>query len=59
MYSMMSQACRMPSRRWTMWCSPPHVAGLSPDAVEATVVMVIENLRAHFAGLPVLTPIGA
>lgn len=37
----------------------PHVAGLSPDAVEATVVMVIENLRAHFAGLPVLTPVGA
>lgn len=37
----------------------PHVAGLSPDAVEATVVMVVENLRAHFAGLPVLTPISA
>jgi lactate dehydrogenase-like 2-hydroxyacid dehydrogenase len=37
----------------------PHVAGLSPDAVEATVVMVIENLRAYFAGLPVLTPVGA
>lgn len=37
----------------------PHVAGLSPDAVEATVVMVVENLRAYFAGLPVLTPVGA
>jgi lactate dehydrogenase-like 2-hydroxyacid dehydrogenase len=37
----------------------PHVAGLSPDAVEATVAMVIENLRAHFAGQPVLTPISA
>lgn len=37
----------------------PHVAGLSPDAVEATVVRVVENLRAHFAGLPVLTPVSA
>lgn len=37
----------------------PHVAGLSPDAVQATVVMVIKNLQAHFAGQPVLTPITA
>lgn len=37
----------------------PHVAGLSPDAVRATVVLVVDNLLAHFAGRPVLTPISA
>ena len=35
----------------------PHIAGRSPEAVSATIEMVIANLTAHFAGLPVLTPI--
>lgn len=35
----------------------PHVAGLSPEAVRATVELVTQNLLAHFSGRPVLTPI--
>ena len=35
----------------------PHVAGQSPDAVEATVQLVVDNLRAFHAGKPVLTPV--
>lgn len=35
----------------------PHVAGLSPQASEATVSLVNQNLLAFFAGQPVLTPI--
>jgi len=35
----------------------PHVAGLSPQASEATVSLVNENLLAFFAGKPVLTPV--
>ncbi|MPQ66449.1 MULTISPECIES: 2-hydroxyacid dehydrogenase [unclassified Pseudomonas] len=35
----------------------PHVAGLSPEASEATVALVAENLLAYFSGQPVLTPI--
>ena len=35
----------------------PHVAGQSPDAVEATVQLVVHNLRAFHAGKPVLTPV--
>jgi len=35
----------------------PHVAGLSPDAVRATVELVTQNLLAYFAGRPVLTPV--
>jgi len=35
----------------------PHVAGLSPEATEATVRLVGKNLKAFFAGEPVLTPI--
>lgn len=34
-----------------------HVAGLSPEASRDTVRMVADNLRAYFAGLPVLTPV--
>ncbi|MCR0980840.1 2-hydroxyacid dehydrogenase [Roseomonas populi] len=37
----------------------PHVAGRSPEAVMATIGLVIENLTAHFAGRPVLTPVPA
>ncbi|WP_248807059.1 2-hydroxyacid dehydrogenase [Pseudomonas sp. MWU13-2100] len=35
----------------------PHVAGLSPEASEATVALVAENLLAYFSGKPVLTPV--
>lgn len=35
----------------------PHVGGLSPEASEATVQMVADNLQAFFAGKPVLTPV--
>ncbi len=35
----------------------PHVAGLSPQASEATVKLVAENLLAYFAGRPLLTPV--
>lgn len=37
----------------------PHVGGLSPEASEATVQMVADNLQAFFAGKPVLTPVRA
>lgn len=36
----------------------PHIGGRAPEAVQATAALVIGNLRAHFAGQPVLTPIG-
>lgn len=35
----------------------PHIAGRSPEAILATAALVVENLRAHFAGRPVLTPV--
>ncbi|KAA5842362.1 2-hydroxyacid dehydrogenase [Pseudomonas chlororaphis] len=35
----------------------PHVAGLSPEATQATVELVGKNLVAHFSGQPLLTPI--
>lgn len=35
----------------------PHVAGLSPESAKATVQLVLENLDAHFSGMPVLTPV--
>ncbi|WP_248805558.1 2-hydroxyacid dehydrogenase [Pseudomonas sp. MWU13-2100] len=35
----------------------PHIAGRSPEAVAATVQLVIDNLKAHFSGHPVLTPV--
>jgi lactate dehydrogenase-like 2-hydroxyacid dehydrogenase len=35
----------------------PHIAGRSPEAVAATVRLVVENLSAHFAGQPVKTPV--
>jgi lactate dehydrogenase-like 2-hydroxyacid dehydrogenase len=37
----------------------PHVAGRSPEAIEATTTLSLKNLTAHFAGAPVLTPICA
>ena len=35
----------------------PHVAGLSPEAMEGVVRMVERNLTAFFSGQPVLTPV--
>jgi len=35
----------------------PHVAGLSPEALQGTVQLVADNLLAYFAGQPVLTPV--
>jgi len=35
----------------------PHVAGLSPEAVQGTVELVGKNLVACFSGQPLLTPI--
>ncbi len=37
----------------------PHVAGLSPEAVDATYALVLRNLQSFFAGQGVLTPIPA
>lgn len=37
----------------------PHVAGWSPESMQASVDLFIENQRRHFAGEPVLTPITA
>lgn len=36
----------------------PHIAGRSPEAILATASLVVANLQAHFAGRPVLTPVG-
>lgn len=36
----------------------PHVAGWSPEAIDASVRQFVENSRRHFAGEPVLTPVG-
>ncbi len=36
----------------------PHVAGWSPEAINASVQQFLENSRLHFAGEPVLTPVG-
>lgn len=35
----------------------PHVAGWSPEAIDATVRLFLDNARRHFAGEAVLTPI--
>lgn len=35
----------------------PHLGGRSVDAASATLDLVLENFKAHFAGKPVLTPI--
>ena len=35
----------------------PHVAGWSPESVDATVDLFLENAERHFAGLAVLTPV--
>ena len=35
----------------------PHIGGRSPDAAVITLELVIKNLKAHFAGEPLVTPI--
>ena len=35
----------------------PHMAGLSPEAMDGSEHLVVENLRAFFAGEPLLTPV--
>ena len=35
----------------------PHIAGRSPEAVQASVTLVLENLAAFFNGRPMLTPL--
>lgn len=35
----------------------PHIAGRSPEAVQATVQLVIDNLLAHFGGRSILSPV--
>jgi lactate dehydrogenase-like 2-hydroxyacid dehydrogenase len=35
----------------------PHVGGFTHESVQAAVHLVRENLRAHFAGRPLLTPV--
>jgi lactate dehydrogenase-like 2-hydroxyacid dehydrogenase len=35
----------------------PHIAGRSPEAMMATASLVAANLKAHFAGEPVKTPV--
>lgn len=35
----------------------PHIGGRSPDAAVITLELVLKNLKAHFAGEPLLTPI--
>lgn len=35
----------------------PHIAGRSPEAVAATLQLVIDNLSAHFSGQPAKTPV--
>lgn len=35
----------------------PHIAGRSPEAVQATVQLVLDNLLAHFGGQSVLSPV--
>lgn len=34
----------------------PHIGGLSPESLQATLQLVIDNLTAHFSDRPVLTP---
>nr|WP_237141144.1 NAD(P)-dependent oxidoreductase [Serratia inhibens] len=35
----------------------PHIAGRSPEAIDATVQLVIDNLSAHFLAEPLLTQV--
>jgi lactate dehydrogenase-like 2-hydroxyacid dehydrogenase len=35
----------------------PHVAGRSPESISAMVELFLANMRAHFAGEPLVTPV--
>jgi lactate dehydrogenase-like 2-hydroxyacid dehydrogenase len=35
----------------------PHIAGRSPEAVQATVTRFLQNMQAHFSGQPVVSPV--
>ena len=35
----------------------PHVAGWSPEAVQATVDLFLDNAQRHFRGQPLVTPV--
>jgi len=35
----------------------PHVAGISPEAIQASVQRFIDNATRHFSGAPLLTPV--
>lgn len=35
----------------------PHIGGRSPESADITLELVIDNLKAHFAGKPLVTPI--
>lgn len=35
----------------------PHIGGISPQAIHASVLRFLENAEAHFAGRPLLTPV--
>ncbi len=35
----------------------PHVGGISPEAIQASVQRFIDNANRHFAGQPLLTPV--
>jgi lactate dehydrogenase-like 2-hydroxyacid dehydrogenase len=35
----------------------PHVAGRSPESITGMVTLFLDNMRAHFSGQPVLTPV--
>jgi len=35
----------------------PHIAGISPEAINANVGRVVDNLRLHRAGKPPISPI--
>jgi lactate dehydrogenase-like 2-hydroxyacid dehydrogenase len=35
----------------------PHIAGLSPEAMQAAVERVIENLQCHVNGQPLISPV--
>ncbi|XAH23369.1 2-hydroxyacid dehydrogenase [Xylophilus sp. GW821-FHT01B05] len=36
----------------------PHIGGISPQAIHASVVRFLENAERHFAGAALLTPVG-
>ena len=35
----------------------PHIGGISPQAIHASVLRFLENADAHFAGRPLITPV--